>query len=364
MTLNISSLDLHYLIQEMQFLKGAKVDRITQPDSSTVVFQLYATGKGKHKLCIRLPGLFFLSDKKSEPADKQFGFCAALRKYLPNSRVESIEQEGSERIAKIQFRTKEEEFFVIAELFTKGNIMLCRRNLDIIVPIRTEKLKAREIRAGKKYVFPEKKIDFFKLKAADIKKCLRTGETISKILAVQLGFGGIYAKEICSIAGISTLEKKLNDEKIKVLLKSIKEITNRKITPFVVYDKITRPVPFELDIYKNLKKEKKETFSSAVEFAASQGIVKPKTKQEREIEKVKRIIETQKNKIKELEESAVENQNKGELIYEKYHLVSEIMKEIKKAREKYSWKEIKGKLKGHKIIKEVNEKNKEIIVEI
>jgi predicted ribosome quality control (RQC) complex YloA/Tae2 family protein len=363
MALNISSLDLHYIIKEMQFLKGAKVDRITQPDSGTVVLQLYATGKGKHSLTIRLPGLFYLSEQKHEPAEKQFGFCAALRKYLSNSRVESIEQEGSERIVRILFKTREEEFFVIAELFTKGNIMLCRKNMEIIVPMRTEKLKARELRAGKKYVFPEKKIDFFKLKAADIKKCLRTGETISKILAVQLGFGGIYAKEICSIAGIGISEKKLNDEKIKVLLKSIKEITNKKIAPSVIYEKIIRPVPFELEIYKNSKREKKETFSSAVDFAVSQGIVKPKSKQEKEIEKIKRIIETQDNKIRELEESADENQRKGELIYEKYQLISEIMQEIKKAREKYSWKEIKGKLKGHKLIKEVNEKNKEIIVE-
>jgi len=34
------------------------------------------------------------------------------------------------------------------------------------------------------------------------------------------------------------------------------------------------------------------------------------------------------------------------------------------AREKYSWKEIKEKLKGHKVIKEINEKEGIIVVDV
>ena len=55
---------------------------------------------------------------------------------------------------------------------------------------------------------------------------------------------------------------------------------------------------------------------------------------------------------------------KGELIYHKYNLIKEVLDEINKASKKYSWKEIKEKLKEHKIIKEVNEKERKIIIEL
>jgi len=44
--------------------------------------------------------------------------------------------------------------------------------------------------------------------------------------------------------------------------------------------------------------------------------------------------------------------------------INEILTEINKAKNKYSWKEIKHRLKGHKIIKNIDEKEKNIIIEI
>ena len=45
-------------------------------------------------------------------------------------------------------------------------------------------------------------------------------------------------------------------------------------------------------------------------------------------------------------------------------MIQEILSEINKAKEKYSWEEIKGKLKGHKIIKDVDVKDKKVVVDI
>ena len=44
--------------------------------------------------------------------------------------------------------------------------------------------------------------------------------------------------------------------------------------------------------------------------------------------------------------------------------VAFLIEEINKAAKKYSWKEIKEKLKGHKIIKEINPKDKTIVLEL
>jgi len=58
------------------------------------------------------------------------------------------------------------------------------------------------------------------------------------------------------------------------------------------------------------------------------------------------------------------NNERAEIFYTNYNLIQNIITELKKAREKYSWKEIKEKLKGHKTIKDINEKEGKIILEI
>ena len=59
-----------------------------------------------------------------------------------------------------------------------------------------------------------------------------------------------------------------------------------------------------------------------------------------------------------------ENRKKADLIYEKYQLIDTLLNELRKAVEKHSWEEIQKKLKGHKIIKKVNSKEKTIEIEI
>jgi len=82
------------------------------------------------------------------------------------------------------------------------------------------------------------------------------------------------------------------------------------------------------------------------------------------VEEMERIIAEQRQKIKGLEDAEKENKRKAEIIYEKYSLIKEVIEQIKQARKRYSWQEIKEKLKGHKLIKEINEKEKKIILEL
>ena len=65
-----------------------------------------------------------------------------------------------------------------------------------------------------------------------------------------------------------------------------------------------------------------------------------------------------------LRQQADENQRKGELLYENYQVVKDILDELNIAKKKYSWKEIKEKLKGHKLVKQINEKDQEVVIEI
>jgi predicted ribosome quality control (RQC) complex YloA/Tae2 family protein len=363
----ISALDLHYILAELKALEGARVDKIVQPSKEEAVFQFFVSGKGKKILRIALPGFLYIAEERPETPEKLFGFCSALRKYLSNGKLEKIEQVGSERIAKLSFKSKEGQYFLFVEMFSKGNMILCRKDLSIIVPAVAYKTKEREVKAGVKYVIPKKDVDFFKITLSDVKNILKKQkQPASKALAVGFGFGGVYAKELCLLSGIGQDDENIGEKQAKSLLDSIKSITKKKIEARIVYDKgkIKSVAPFELKAYENMKQEKAKSLSSAFEAVAKSEAPKKITKSGKNIAKLQKMISMQEEKILQLEKSADENAKKGELIYENYQLLKKILDEISSARKGYGWKYIKEKLKGHKMIKEVNEKTGEIVVEI
>jgi len=76
------------------------------------------------------------------------------------------------------------------------------------------------------------------------------------------------------------------------------------------------------------------------------------------------LIEKQEEQLKIIEETYKENVQKGELLYEKYQIVDTLLKDLKVAKEKHSWKEIKEKLKSFHFVKEIKENEGKIILEI
>ncbi len=82
----------------------------------------------------------------------------------------------------------------------------------------------------------------------------------------------------------------------------------------------------------------------------------------KELDKLNKIINEQKKQIERMQTSIKVNNQRAELLYTNYKLIQDIITELKKAREKDSWQEIKEKLKGHKLIKDINEKEGKIIL--
>ncbi|MCK4521577.1 MAG: hypothetical protein KAU20_03310, partial [Nanoarchaeota archaeon] len=87
-------------------------------------------------------------------------------------------------------------------------------------------------------------------------------------------------------------------------------------------------------------------------------------KYEKQIKKLDIIIENQRKHIVEIEKDIKDESEKAECIYQNYNIISEILYEMNKAKEKLSWDEIKKRLKGHKTIKEINVKDKKVVLEL
>ena len=85
----ISSLELNYLVKELQFLVNARVDKIFAPRKKEVIIQLFVSGKGKFSLQIDENSVYLTEHR---PASSPSDFCMILRKKLDNSRLRKIEQ--------------------------------------------------------------------------------------------------------------------------------------------------------------------------------------------------------------------------------------------------------------------------------
>jgi len=357
----LSSLDLHYLVREFAVLKNAKVNKL-YVYRNELLLDLHVPSKGKCFLKVVLPNLIFITKQKKEYSSPS-GFCMFLRKSLTNSRLRDIVQIDSERILDLLFE-KEKESHLIIELFSKGNIILCRSDYKILGALTVQKWSNRQIAKGNKYEHPKRDYNLFKITEQELKETIEKTkmDSIVKVLAVDLGIGGVYAEELCLLVDINKKKKNLDDDEVKKLFSELRKLISRK--PFPGIYENNDIVPFRLEQLKEMEFTKYESFSEAIDEKYGKAEDVARTKHDLRIDKVLRVLEEQEAKIKEQEKEAEENTRKGELIYEKYQLVDSLIKELREIRKEHSWKEIKEKLKGHKLVKDINEKENMVTVDI
>ena len=154
-------------------LKGAKVNKVTQPAQDEVILTLY-TKFGNAKLCIctnavgTRVGITEL--EKKNPLTPP-GFCMLLRKHLLNSSVKSIAAISGERIIKITFDGKNEfledcEKHLYCEIMGKySNAIFCENEV-ILGTMKSTQLdlgKERVLLSGALYTLPKSqgKVDVY-----------------------------------------------------------------------------------------------------------------------------------------------------------------------------------------------------------
>lgn len=334
----LNFLELHFLVQELQGCIGVRVDKIYEPDG--FLFQLHKSGMGK--LFLRITqNVLWLSKAKPLIPESVSGLCSLLRKYLEGKKLAAIEQLGSERIVRFSFQTQKETFYLYVELFSNGNIILTDEKGKILGAKEERAWRDREIKRGLAYVPPPAKAHLFELKEIPADE---------KALA-SLGFGKLLAREITARGSTFAAYKSLLKEKL-----SPRAYPDGELSPIKLVQ----------------CEEEGQTFSSFSELIDSR---LAQTVQQERVERIRKSFEAKKSKLQEvidlqsrniekMEKDAVELQRKGEIIYEHYQELKDILEELNKAKAKFSLQEIKAKLKGHPKIKDVNPKTSEVIIDI
>jgi len=370
MTKQLSSIDMYLLLKELKSLEKSRVDKIYNFGKGEIYINFYKSGEGKKILKIISGKAIFLAETKDSD-EKPSHFCTMLRKHLKNKTLISIEQLEPERILKFVFESKEETRILYLEIFGKGNLILCKEEY-IIESLIKHKFRDRTILPKEKYKHPEMRYNIFDLNKNDLKEFFKSSnkDKIVTAFAIELGLGGTLSEEVCLLSKLdkNKLPGNIDDKAITIILRSIKSIINKKTSPQIVYKnkEAVDVIPFDMEVYEEHDKTKFSSFSESLDyyFTKEVKLIKKELPHEKQINELKRIIEEQEVTMGSLRNKETENRKKAEFIYNNYSTIKEILDEINKASKKHSWQEIKKKLKDHQIVKDLDIKEKKVVLEL
>ncbi|WP_297512180.1 ribosome rescue protein RqcH, partial [Thermococcus sp.] len=373
----MSSVDIRYVVRELQWLVGSRVDKVYH-DGDEIRIKL-RTKEGRADLILQAGKRFHLTSYVKEAPKQPSSFTMLLRKHLSGGFIDAIEQHQFDRIVKIRVG----DYTLIGELFRRGNIVLVDSENRIVAALRYEEYKDRAIKPKAEYKFPPARENPLEVSFERFLELMREDENLELVraLARKLNMGGMYAEEISIRAGFekTTPVRELSDEDLRKVYEAMMGTFNDEPRPNIVYKdgNMHDVVPIELKIYEGLEKRYFKTFSEALdEYFGKLTIEKAKIEKTRKLEsKKKQLLATlrkQEEMLKGFEKAMNENQEIGDLIYANYTMVERLLDEFRKATEKLGWEEFKrrievGKKEGNKValmVKAIDPKEKAVTIEL
>ena len=221
-----------------KILKGAKVNKVLQPNKNEIVLDLYSKDGGKYNLLISiLPEgcrLHLTTHLKENPSNP-FNFCMLLRKYLVGSKVLEISNYDLERTIEIKFEARNElndlvkRRLYIEIMSRQSNIVLTNETNTIIDCIKHFEDDKRPRLPASPFVFtPILKSSFIELETfTDFYEIVSDSpeEKLSeKLPDVFIGFSKNFVLKNLEVLGIDNEDYSIDDlEKLYNYLKNLIE---------------------------------------------------------------------------------------------------------------------------------------------
>ncbi|MDY6777807.1 MAG: NFACT family protein, partial [Candidatus Nanohaloarchaea archaeon] len=232
----LASLDFTALVRELKTLEGARIDKIYQRDRDLTI-HIYNPGDKKYRLFLE-PGKAFLTSYKRDNPQQPPGFCMFLRKNIAGSYIDEVRQYDFDRVLEIHT----EDHIFIAELFGQGNyILLEKDSREIKSALEPQEWSDRAVYKGEEYEPPEPGTSPGDLTHSQLKELLGSRQIV-KVLAADLGLGGVYAEEVLERAGIDKTSRSdsLDDPALDTLLDTIhqlyRQVQDNDLAPRIYYD--------------------------------------------------------------------------------------------------------------------------------
>jgi predicted ribosome quality control (RQC) complex YloA/Tae2 family protein len=330
-----TSFDVAAVVRELkEAVSDSRVSNVYQLNSKTLLFRLHKPDKPVFGLVLEAGRRLHLTAYAMEKPSVPPAFCMALRKYLRNGWLTSIEQYEFERVVVFGFKTKMGGLRLVLELFGEGNIILVSEKGEILHALAYKRMRDRNILRDETFVFaPSSGRNPLKVSKEEFGDELRNFGDIDVVRALTrfLSIGGVHAEEVLLRANVdkSKPSNALSESDVDAILDNLQallsQVLNGKLEPCIVFDEsgeFVDAVPFRLRRYESSKLKTYSSFNEALdEFyvrvtaieKAAAGVKVEELR--REAERLKRIIESQEETMVEANAKAERNKHIGDVIY-------------------------------------------------
>ncbi|MHC3436954.1 ribosome rescue protein RqcH [Natrialbaceae archaeon A-gly3] len=369
----LTSVDLAALEREFGAYEGAKVDKAYLYGDDLVRLKMRDFDRGRLELVIEVGEVkrahTVAPERVPDAPGRPPQFAMMLRNRLSGADFAGVSQYEFDRILEFVFEREDGTTRIIVELFGQGNVAVTDGEYEVIDCLETVRLKSRTVVPGSRYEFPDSRLNPLAIDRETFDREMDDSDTdVVRTLATQLNFGGLYAEELCTRAGV---EKAMDiadagETEYERLYGAIErlaiDIRNGNVDPrlYLTDDEsegVVDVTPFPLEEREEVPAEAYDSFLAALDdyfFRLDLEDEEPEPTSQRpdfesEIAKYERIIEQQEGAIEGFEEQAEAEREKAESLYANYDLVDEVLTTVRNAREQgVSWGEIAGRLEEAK----------------
>ncbi len=192
----MSSVDVYAVVRELQFLLDSKLEKAYQHTADEIRLKLQEFKTGKYDLIMEAGKRLHLTEHPRESPKLPPSFPMILRKYMAGGRVTRIEQHNFDRIVEIEFIRAGVKNMLVVELFNSGNVILLDADRRIMMPLRSMKMKDRDVLRGEQYEFPTEQLSPLNVSFEALKRLFAASDRdIVRTLATETSIGGMYAEE-------------------------------------------------------------------------------------------------------------------------------------------------------------------------
>ncbi|MEM4312145.1 MAG: ribosome rescue protein RqcH [Nitrososphaerales archaeon] len=275
--MELSSLEVKFLVSILnKELKEYYINNVYSLKEGIFLIKFLHPYKDEKRLLITPSSLWLTKyDFEKEEPDS---FVSSLREHLNRCKFEEAMQPNFERIIYIKFSSRDQLYYLIVELFSKGNLILTKEDGEILTLLHKIKVRHRELSIKKKYILPPQKginpltLDreqFYGLLAKEEKEVL-------DVLVKDLSLSKKFLKEILVRAEVepSKLTKDLKEEEKFRIFEKLREILSfdfGKAYMILKDGEAFDVLPFEFKSYQSFEKVERENFNDALdEFMKNQ----------------------------------------------------------------------------------------------
>ncbi|MDF9746804.1 ribosome rescue protein RqcH [Natrinema salsiterrestre] len=374
----LTSVDLAALVGEFGAYEGAKVDKAYLYGDDLVRLKMRDFDRGRMELILEVGEVkrahTVAPERVPDAPGRPPQFAMMLRNRLSGADFAGVEQYEFDRILEFVFERDDGTTRIIVELFGQGNVAVTDGEYEVIDCLETVRLKSRTVVPGSRYEFPDTRTNPLTISREAFDHEMEDSDTdVVRTLATQLNFGGLYAEELCTRAGvekgmdIDDADEAVYDRLYEAIERLALDLRNGNFDPRLYLEgddesdedddasggQVVDVTPFPLEEHADFDGEPYDSFLSALDDyffrleLADEEEPDPTDQRpdfESEIAKHERIIEQQQGAIEGFEQEAESLREQAELLYAKYGLVDDILSTVREAREQdRSWDEIRDR---------------------